>query len=298
MTGAAARVNTAGSNFCNGLIVNAQNFSTGSGNFINCTPTISPWGKYVYHAQKDNFAPRVGLAWDPFGKGKTAIRTGYGIYHEQISSSAVELFLGQNPPFQETFTLTNTTLDNPTQGLPPSGVASLTVQSLRGIEPNFKTPYMQHWSLDWQQQWGRNTVITIGYYGSKGTHLIGFTELNELRPGQALSSQCATGANTLQNPGSGGTVPCLVAGTAIFGGTTANTQLDQIRPFRGYRSIDMLESRYNSNYHSLQVYAQHRFSGESGLHVGAQPDGQSNVLEQCRAAEHLRHQKRLRPGHA
>ena len=263
VTGNATRVNTAGSNFCNGLIVNAQNFSTGSANFINCTPIVSPFGKYVYHVSKHDFAPRVGLAWDPFGKGKTSIRTGYGIYHEQISTSAVELFLGQNPPFQETVSIANTTMDQPIPlGQTPAGVASLTVQSLRGIDPDYKTPYMQHWSLDWQQQWGRNTIVTIGYYGSKGTHLIGFTELNDLPVGKALNSQCATGGNTLQTPGAA-TVPCLVAGSALFSGTAANTQIDQIRPYRGYRSIDMLQTRYNSNYHSLQAYVQHRFSGAS-----------------------------------
>jgi hypothetical protein len=264
VTGNATRVNTAGSNFCNGLIVNSQNATAASGNFVNCTPTVSPWGKYVYDVSKHDFAPRVGLAWDPFGKGRTAIRTGYGMYHEQIPISAIELFLGQNPPFQETVSIANTSLDQPIPaGQTAAGVASLTVQSLRGIQSNFKTPYMQHWSLDLQQQFGHKTVVTVGYYGSRGTHLIGFTELNDLPPGLALNSRCATGANTLQNPGSGGTVPCLAAGSALFSGTAANTAIDQIRPYRGYRSIDMLETRYNSNYHSLQVSAQRRFTGAS-----------------------------------
>lgn len=260
VTGSATRVVAAGTNFCNGLIINSQNTAV-SGNFINCNPTVSPWGKYIAHVQKDNFAPRFGISWDPFGKGTTAIRTGFGIYHEQIPISAIELFLGQNPPFQETFSLSNTTLDNPTQGLSPSGIASTTVQSLRGIDPDFKTPYMEQWSLDIQHQFGKNTFVSVGYYGSRGAHLIGFTELNDLPVGQALKSLCATGTNTVQTPGAT-LVQCQVPGTAFTGGAV-NTQLDQIRPFRGYRSIDMLQTRYNSNYHSLQIQAQHRFSGAS-----------------------------------
>ncbi|MDT4952013.1 MAG: hypothetical protein QOJ02_151, partial [Acidobacteriota bacterium] len=82
ITGAGVRVLGTG-NFCNGIIVNSQNFTTGPAAF-NCTPTTSPWGKYVVHVGKTDFAPRFGIAWDPFGKGTTSIRTGYGIYHEQV----------------------------------------------------------------------------------------------------------------------------------------------------------------------------------------------------------------------
>ncbi|HUC19902.1 MAG TPA: hypothetical protein VMR98_00200, partial [Candidatus Polarisedimenticolaceae bacterium] len=85
VTGAGVRVNgvtgVPNGNYCNGIIVNAQNFTNGPTQ-INCRPTASPYGKYVTDVGKTDFAPRVGLAWDPFGKGLTSIRTGYGIYHE------------------------------------------------------------------------------------------------------------------------------------------------------------------------------------------------------------------------
>jgi len=117
---------------------------------------------------------------------------------------------------------------------------------------------MQQWSLDLQQQIDKNTLVTIGYYGSKGTHLIGAVEINSLRPGQALQTQCASGANTFTSPGAGGLVPCQVQGTAFFS-AAATTILDQIRPYRGYRSITMIQPRFNSNYHSLQISGQRRF---------------------------------------
>ena len=247
-------------NFCNGMIVNAQNVQTGPAAF-NCRPTASPFGKYVYEAQKHDFAPRVGLAWDPFRKGTTSVRLGYGMYHEQVSLSAAEL-LALNPPFQETATQLITSMDQP---IPPGAavpvVASATPASIRAIQPNFLTPYMQQWSLDVQHQLGSKTIFTIGYYGSKGTHLNGNTEYNDLPLGFALNHQCATGTAALQDPGVV-TTACMVAGTAL---TATPTIFDQIRPFRGYRSINVLETRYNSNYHSLQAYAQHRFSGASQL---------------------------------
>lgn len=260
VTGAGNRVAGTG-NFCNGLVANAQNYTTGPAAF-NCTPIPSPWGKYVYQVSKHDYAPRVGFAWDPFGKGTTAIRGGYGMYHEQIPVSTIEL-LANNPPYQETKTATITTMDAP---VPASlnVVASATAPVIaRSIEANFKTPYMQHWSLDVQRQFGSKTVLTVGYYGSKGTHLIGFAEENDLAVGKAIASQCATGANTLQTPGVV-TVQCMTPGTAF---TATPAILDQIRPFRGYRGVNILESRYNSNYHSLQVYAQRRFSGASQFNL-------------------------------
>ncbi|HJP93150.1 MAG TPA: carboxypeptidase regulatory-like domain-containing protein [Pyrinomonadaceae bacterium] len=261
VTGAGNR-RTGSGNFCNGMIVNAQNFTTGPAAF-NCRPTASPFGKYVYQAQKHDLAPRIGIAWDPFRKGTTSVRLGYGIYHEQVSLSAAEL-LALNPPFQETATQTLTSMDQPIPvGASIPVVASATPASIRAIQPDFLTPYMQHWSFDVQHQFGSKTVVTIGYYGSKGTHLNGNTEYNDLPLGLALNSQCATGTAALQDTGVV-TTPCMVAGTAF---TTTPTILDQIRPFRGYRSINVLETRYNSNYHSLQAFAQHRFSGASQLNL-------------------------------
>ena len=260
VTGDATRV---GGNFCNGLIVNAQNYQTGPATF-NCTPIASPWGKYVYQVSKHDYAPRVGLAWDPFKRGTTAVRMGYGIYHEQIPVSTIEL-LANNPPFQETKTANRTTMDNP---VPPSVsvVASAATPTVaRSIQSDLDTPYMQHWSLDVQHQFTNKTVVTVGYYGSKGTHLIGFAEENDLAPGLATRTQCAQGANTLQTPGVT-TVLCQTPGTA-FASATSELILDQIRPFRGYRGVNILESRYNSNYHSLQVSAQQRLTGASQLNV-------------------------------
>jgi hypothetical protein len=261
VTGAGNRVSGTG-NFCNGLIVNAQNYTTGPSAF-NCTPTASPYGKYVYQVSKHDFAPRFGIAWDPFGKGTTSVRMGYGIYHEQIPLSSIEL-QALNPPYQETTTVNLTSLDSPIPaGQPLTVVAAAAPASIRGIQPNFKTPYMQHWSLDMQHQFGSNMVVSVGYYGSKGTHLTGFTEYDDLPLGKALSSQCASNANTLQTPGVV-TIPCMTPGTAILGTPVI---FDQIRPYRGYRSINMLESRYNSNYHSLQVAATRRFAGASQVNL-------------------------------
>lgn len=314
VTGAGVRisgvtgVNTG--NWCNGIIVNSQNFQTGPAAF-NCTPTVSPYGKFVVDAPKNDFAPRIGIAWDPFSDGKTAVRTGYGIYHEQVLNGTYLQNIGLNPPYQITATASNTRLDAPTSAVAAAG----TVQSLRALQHNWKTPYMQHWSLDIQRQLGERTVFTVGYYGSKGTNLIGLTELNAVPPGRANNSLCAVNTAYYAQTPAPTLVQCQPTGYA-FRNTAAATGnpngtaldvliLDQIRPYKGFRSIAIVQPRYDSNYHSLQVFGQHRLSGGSQLNLSytwsknltnsqndrtASPQNTYNIdLEWARAALDRRH---------
>ena len=256
VTGAGNRVVGSG-NFCNGLIVNSQNFQTAPN---DCTPTVSPYGKFVVKAPKRNFAPRVGLAYDPFGKGTTSIRTGYGIYHEQTLVGIFEQNLISNPPYQETTSLSQINLSQPFAANPLATVGAI---SVRGEDVDWKTPYLQHWSLDVQHQFFKNTVVDVGYYGSKGTNLIGIVDINLLRPGYAVglgSTACAVGSSTTP------TAPCQAAGTA-FTNSTQELILDQIRPFRGYRAVNIIKPQFNSNYNSLQVSVQQRLSGVSQVNV-------------------------------
>lgn len=264
VTGAGNRVASSG-NFCNGIIINAQNFTTGPA-IYNCTPTASPWGKYIVKAPKNNFAPRVGLAWDPFGKGTTVIRTGYGIYHEQTLVGTFEQLLGANPPYQETVTVSGINISNPVPGQAGVVFSASPPGAIRGIDTDYKTPYMQHWSLDIQHQFGKNTLVQIGYYGSKGTHLIGIGDINNLPAGYALTRQCATGSSTTP------TVPCQAISTTTglpvsFLSAASELILDQIRPYRGWRGIAMIQPRYNSNYHSMQLSATHRFARNSQVQL-------------------------------
>ena len=267
-----AGVNTG--NWCNGIIVNSQNVTTGPA-VLNCAPTVSPYGKYVIDVNKTDFAPRVGFAWDPFKKGRTSIRMGYGIYHEQVLNGTFEQNIGTNVPYQVTATVSAATrLDAPAAGV----ATSATVGTLRAVQTNWNTPYMQHWSLDFQHQLDKNTIVTVGYFGSKGTHMIGLTELNDIRPGNAIASLCAQGGAYYGQVVPPALVSCQTAGYIFRNSSTlpgnpngaGNTDiliLDQIRPYKGFRSIAIVQPRYNSSYHSMQVSAQHRFTGASQINL-------------------------------
>lgn len=262
VNGSGVRVAGTG-NDCNGLIVNSQNYTRGLD--PNCTPTVSPYGKYVVKAPKVNLAPRVGLAWDPFGKGTTSIRTGYGIYFDQNLVGTFENHLGSNPPYQETTIIDQTNLSNPTGSGAAAAINYNTIPGIiRGVQTDYKNPYMQHWSLDVQHQFDSKTVVSVGYYGSKGTHLIGVVDINNLQAGYAATQSCVNAAGT--------TVSCQAkdATTGLYVPFTSGASeliLDQIRPYRGWRGIFMIQPRFNSNYHSLQISATRRFTGASQVQL-------------------------------
>ncbi len=200
----------------------------------------SPYGSKAGNESNKNFAPRIGLVWDPFGDGKTAIRTGYGIFYDAILFGVYEQNIFANPPFVQSINISNTRFENPTAGTP---VVSLAPKTVHGTPVPASTPYVQQWSLDVQRELGRGLVVDVGYFGSKGTHLLGIVDLNLLPPGAAIAA---------------GLVP---AGTQF---TTANEpRLNALRPFQGYVAVSSLETWFNSNYHSLQVSLQKRFSGSS-----------------------------------
>src|SRR5690606_1947838 len=152
---------------------------------------------------------------------------------------------------------------NPVPGGNCTAAASNTSPRLRAIQSDWKTPYMQHWSLDVQHAFSPKTLVTIGYYGSKGVNQIGSYELNDLPPGYAISlgpTGCATGASTTP------TTWCHVPGT-WFTSTAGSAILDQIRPYKGYRGINMITPQFNSNYHSLQFSATQRFADTGQINV-------------------------------
>lgn len=117
-----------------------------------------------YKRSFTNFGPRVGVVYDPFGKGRTVVRAGAGIYYDQPVTNIVSN-LGSNPPFSTSVNNTsNVNLASPFS-LPPG-----TGSAIAAVDPNFRSGVVYAYNLNIQHE-AFNTVFQAGYVGSQGRHL-------------------------------------------------------------------------------------------------------------------------------
>ncbi len=122
----------------------------------------------VYEENNNNFQPRVGIAWDPFKDGKTSVRAAYAILTDQPVTNVVTP-LTSNPPLARPLTLTTTLPVIPLNNAEPlAGLAGLAPNT---VDQGFNNAYVQSWNLNIQRELGRDIGLTVGYFGSKGTHL-------------------------------------------------------------------------------------------------------------------------------
>ena len=131
----------------------------------------SPFGNKVGAAQKSNFAPRFGFAIDVFGDGKTSLRGGYGWAFDDAEVSYYETTVFDNPPAVATYSVSQTSFDSPTGGALTA--LSTTPGRIQAVPIDYKTPYIQQFSLDLQQQIAPTFMFDVGYFGDHGTHLLG-----------------------------------------------------------------------------------------------------------------------------
>jgi Carboxypeptidase regulatory-like domain len=227
-----------------------------------------------YDGDHNNFAPRVGVAWDPWGGGKTVFRAGAGINYEIPHLS---LFIGQNGVDNATTPGLN---DIPTgavgSNIPGNIVATgLTVSpdyvdintpifpvanaaldcrppdpvlhpnsspcDILGVARHLRTPYVVSWNANVQQAIGNTTSIQIGYVGNAGVKLYSVRDINQTDPNLPAVQDCFA-----------------AAGFGQF-----NNACQQLgRPFNAefpfLQFINFLQNGYHSNYNGLQITATQR----------------------------------------
>jgi hypothetical protein len=150
------------------------------GNFDIATLTLLPQGAPLYKPDRNNFGPRVGFSWDPTGRGKTAMRGGFGVFYSPMLTGAA---LGMASNYQQSFNfnffqlLFGTRTCTPTYSLTypvPNPLPTCTPAlpaNVTGLDPNIRDTYSMHWSLGVQQEIVKNTILEVSYVGNRGVKL-------------------------------------------------------------------------------------------------------------------------------
>ena len=166
----------------------------------------------LYKPDHKNFAPRASIAWDVFGTSKTVVRAGFGLFYDALSQDMTlghlpyPTFYAPGPAYNNIgpAPIQQATLNVPTitPGVPVYGVPSCTGSAecdIFSFDRNLKTPYMENYNLNIQQQITSKVVLQVGYVGSQGHRLLRFFDLNQ--PSQATITACDLGTLTGPCPG-------------------------------------------------------------------------------------------------
>ena len=150
------------------------------GLFLQTTPVL---GKPVFDHTSTGLGPRLGLAWDPKGDGRTVIRVGGGMFFEQLDNK-FRFFMDASPPFTARAQFSgegDVPFPRPFEGRDAS---ELTIEG-RGVDPNAEKATVFHYNLGVQQELFSDLALKVAYAGSKGYHLSNQVSAN-LRPAVIL----------------------------------------------------------------------------------------------------------------
>lgn len=204
----------------------------------------------IYNGDHNNFAPRIGLAWDVRSNGKTVLRAGYGIFYETIIGNIPGNVM-LNPPYLPDF-FTPFPFASWPNAFAPSGFPVLTVTS-----QNLPSPYAQDFNFDVQQQLPGRMVLDLAYVGTTGTKLPRFRQIDQAYITKQQIDQLTPDVVTrMELIG----IPPSVAQFLYSNQLWAAIPSVVRTPYFGFAQLFQAEDVVSSNYHSLQAKLDKRFS--------------------------------------
>ena len=201
--------------------------------------SANPYGNSFSKSHWLTMSPRVGLVWDPRGKGKDTIRVSAALMHDTNEIFYLTRW-GTNPPFGSAVTLQPPTgnFTNPWAGYPGGNPFPTTAFFPIGgtyisVPPDMRPTYMSQWNISYQKQLGQNWLLEANYLGNKTSHIWGSRDIDPSLyiPGSSAAANLRR-VLYLQDPSQG----------------------------QYYGAVVQADDGGNSHFHALLLSVQHRFA--------------------------------------
>jgi hypothetical protein len=155
--------------------------------------TPATLGSNVINPDRNNFAPRIALAWKlPWTQKSTVVRAGYGIYYNEQAYTSLAEALAQQPPFAISNAFNTTAGKVLTLGNGFLTAAPQDITNTFAVDRNYRAPYAGTWNASIQHDFGQGFFVEAAYVGTKGTGLDVRIVPNQLPPGNVLALSQAT----------------------------------------------------------------------------------------------------------